>query len=290
MLTPYLTPENADELFAAATRQSKAGIERLLAERFPRPDLPPRIEALAPRRLTGQLSPGTVGARRGNWLRSQLSPTECECSQGLSHAVRSRVAPLAPGRYALQLTVGQATYEKLRHAQALLGHAVPSGELAEVFDRALDALIARLEQRKCAATARPRPRRQASANARHVPAAARRAVWERDGGRCTFVSVAGHRCAARHRLEFDHVEPVARGGRATAKGMRLRCRAHNQYAAECAFGAGFMEPEARGGSGAEAQAARRQSPRRGRRRGGTRPCGSGGGSRALAASARAARQ
>lgn len=169
--------------------------------------------------------------------------------------VRSRVAPLAPGRYALQLTIGQATYEKLRHVQALLGHAVPSGELVEVFDRALDALIARLEHRKCAATPRPRPRRQASANARHVPAAARRAVWERDGGRCTFVSVVGHRCAARHRLEFDHIQPVARGGRATAKGIRLRCRAHNQYAAECAFGAGFMEWKREAKQG-RAQAAR----------------------------------
>ena len=41
-------------------------------------------------------------------------------------------------------------------------------------------------------------------------------------------------------LEFDHVEEVARGGRASVTGIRLRCRAHNQYGAECAFGAGFM--------------------------------------------------
>jgi hypothetical protein len=73
-----------------------------------------------------------------------------------------------------------------------------------------------------------------------VPAEVRRAVWERDGGRCTFVSAAGHRCKARTRLEFDHVEPVARGGLATVKGIRLRGRAHNQYAAEREFGSDFM--------------------------------------------------
>ena len=28
--------------------------------------------------------------------------------------------------------------------------------------------------------------------------------------------------------------------RASVDGIRLRCRAHNQYAAECAFGTGFM--------------------------------------------------
>ena len=33
---------------------------------------------------------------------------------------------------------------------------------------------------------------------------------------------------------------VARGGAATVSTIRLRCRAHNQYAAECTFGAEFM--------------------------------------------------
>ena len=41
-------------------------------------------------------------------------------------------------------------------------------------------------------------------------------------------------------LEFDHIDPVARGGRATVEGVRLLCRVHNQYAAECTFGTGFM--------------------------------------------------
>ena len=54
------------------------------------------------------------------------------------------------------------------------------------------------------------------------------------------MSEAGHRCPARKRLEFDHVQEVARGGRATEANLRLRCRAHNQYGAECTFGAGFM--------------------------------------------------
>jgi len=247
MLAPCLTPENADELLATATHQNKAGIERLLAERFPQPDLPARIEALAP---ALQLVPGRVGTTEQPSAPGRMEPTGAQLVPGRvalndeppsPETVHTRLAPLAPGRYAFQFTVAQDTYEKLRYAQALLGHAVPSGELAEVFDRALDALISRLEQRKFAATTRPRQRRQrTSASARHVPADVRRAVWERDGGRCTFVSTAGHRCESRARLEYDHIEPVARGGRATVKGMRLRCRAHNQYAAECVFGAGFM--------------------------------------------------
>jgi hypothetical protein len=38
-------------------------------------------------------------------------------------------------------------------------------------------------------------------------------------------------------LEFDHIEPVARGGHATTANLRLRCRAHNQYEADRIFAA-----------------------------------------------------
>jgi len=165
------------------------------------------------------------------------------------------VAPLAPGRYALQLTMSQELHDDLRYAQKLLSHQVPSGEVAQVLHRALKALIGQLEKRKFAATSRPRQQAATpggrattgggvpdgtATRGRYVPAHVKRTVWERDAGRCTFVSDAGRRCPARTLLEFDHVDEVARGGRATVEGIRLRCRAHNQFGAECAFGAQFM--------------------------------------------------
>ena len=149
--------------------------------------------------------------------------------------------PLARERFVLQLTIGQTTHDKLRYAQTLLSHQIPSGDLAMVLERALDALIPQLEQRKFAATAKPRsghPRPTTSP--RHIPAHVKRSAWQRDQGQCTFVREAGRRCAARTRLEFDHVDEVARGGEATVARIRLRCRAHNQYGAECTFGAEFM--------------------------------------------------
>ena len=69
----------------------------------------------------------------------------------------------------------------------------------------------------------------------------KRAVRERDQGRCTFVAANGHQCDTRKMLEFDHVLPVARGGRSTIGNLRLRCRAHNQYEAEQVYGRRFME-------------------------------------------------
>ena len=118
-----------------------------------------------------------------------------------------------------------------------------------VEDRALDALIAQLERRKIGAAPRrasgaPRSR-PSTTGSRYIPAPVRRAVWERDQGPCTFIGAKGHRCGARRFLEFDHVHPVARGGKATVEGMRLRCRAHNQYEADRAFGAAFMSRKRR---------------------------------------------
>jgi len=169
--------------------------------------------------------------------------------------------------------IGKSMREKLRYAQALLSHAVPSGDVAQVLDRALDALIVEIEKRKLGAGTRLRPkfgpatparhrhhtppvsdrsvvtsmaaRSRLAARNRYVPARVRRAVWERDGGQCTFVGASGHRCESRRFLEFDHIDPVARGGRASVEGMRLRCRAHNQYEAERTFGAGFMSQKRR---------------------------------------------
>src|SRR2546422_1499817 len=48
MLAPYLTEDTADELVRAAAHLSKLELEQLLAQRFPRPEVPTRVEALAP--------------------------------------------------------------------------------------------------------------------------------------------------------------------------------------------------------------------------------------------------
>jgi hypothetical protein len=149
------------------------------------------------------------------------------------------VTPLAPERFGLQVTIDRETHELLQRARELMGHQNPTGEIAPVLKRALELLVTHLEKQKLAATTRPGPSRL-SASARHIPAAVKRAVRERDGERCTFVSGSGQRCPERARLEFDHQEPVARGGEATAENIRLRCRGHNQYAADCTFGAAFM--------------------------------------------------
>jgi hypothetical protein len=263
MLTPYLAAETVDELLTATAYRSKAEIERFLAQRFPRPDVPTQMRPLAPalptdllatrpvgtstdERVPGpvgtstdELAPGPVGTRVDPLA---LRPVEASPQRYVPACLGtpSKVTPLSSQRFALQVTIGRSTHDKLRYAQELLSHRSPSGEVAEVLDRALDVLIRELEKAKFAATKRPRRSRRPGTRPRHVPAEVKRAVWERDGGRCTFVSDAGRRCPSRKFLEFDHIDEVARGGRASVAGIRLRCRAHNQFSAERTFGVDFM--------------------------------------------------
>jgi hypothetical protein len=65
------------------------------------------------------------------------------------------VAPLAPDRYKVQLTIGRETYDKLRRAQDLLRHAIPNGDPAAIVDRALTVLLAALTRRKLTGTGCP---------------------------------------------------------------------------------------------------------------------------------------
>jgi hypothetical protein len=234
LLAPHLGPENASELLAAATHQSKAAIERLLAERFPKLDVPGQLAPIRPQVVANTESehaPGHVDV---------TAPPEDRRPAG--HVdTPARLNSIAPERFAVQFTLDQAGHDLLRQAQELLGPQVGRGDIAEVFHRALEHYVRHLERRKFAATARPGPARRTLAGSRHIPAHVKREVWRRDGGRCTYVSDSGRRCEARRGLEFDHVKEFARGGEATVDGIRLRCRGHNQFTAERTFGAGFMQ-------------------------------------------------
>jgi 5-methylcytosine-specific restriction endonuclease McrA len=147
----------------------------------------------------------------------------------------AEIKPLAPERFKVQFTASRETYNKLREAQNLLSHRIPNGDVAAVVDRALSALLGELRRTKHAAVARPRAARAGAGHGRHVPAAVKRAVWDRDGGQCALVGSAG-RCGERGFVEYHHVVPFAEGGQSTVDNLQLRCRAHNAYEAEQWFG------------------------------------------------------
>jgi 5-methylcytosine-specific restriction endonuclease McrA len=279
LLSRYLTEANVGDLVHAASHKTKAEIEQLIANRFPRPDLPERLKIIAetPAWLA-ELSPGKVEATPSSCPAPAVvllagkvtSPIESACpasSLELSPgkvappAPPSRMTPLAPQRYGFQFTGDQETREVYEEVRDLLSHQIPGGEMALVFKRALQLAKSELEKRKYAVTERPGRASGGSESSRHIPASVRREVHERDGDRCTFVSESGKRCDSRRMVEFEHDVTHACGGESTPNNLRLLCRAHNQLMAEREFGAEFMDAKRRAARArARTAAGKRQTP------------------------------
>ena len=230
LLAPHLTPENHRDVLALACHKSKREIEELIARLRPRPPVPDMIRKLPAPTHAGNKAPLQGGAQDA--LRTSRDDDTHEIMLAVAPpampapaippgppARRSSVSPLAPERYKVQFTASAEFHAKLREAQALLRHQIPDGDLEKIFDRVLEALLADLRKQKLAATERPRENRSqasgteptSSPSSRHIPAAVRRTVWARDGGRCAFVSTNGRRCAEEGFLEFHHVVPYASG-------------------------------------------------------------------------------
>jgi len=246
LLAPHLTEENAQALLAACVHKTKREIQLVLAARFPQPDLPTFIASLgaagaAPVTLPSpQVVLGQTPAMPDTVVEVGTSPAHSSAPARIDGPVIPVVTPLAPGRFGWQLTVDQETQDLMGDVEDLLGPDVRPGDMAAVLKFALRAAKEKLLQRKCAQTEQPRRGRHSKADRRHIPANVRRVVWKRDGGQCAFVSDTGHRCEERKDVQFDHIDPYAQGGEATVGGIRLLCRAHNQYEAERTFGAEFM--------------------------------------------------
>jgi hypothetical protein len=243
LLAPHLTEENHPSLLEAAVHRSKRGVELLLAERFPKPDVPQSIRKLPvpqpqPEMAVPSPTSNPIAARP-----SELSipPAPVPPLPAATPAPPPRpavVAPLSPKRFKLQLTISRKTRERLEEARDLLAHQVPDGDLAEVVDRALDVLVRELRRRKYAETEAPQKPRlvEEKGGTRHIPNHVKREAARRDGHQCTFVAENGQRCPARGKLEFHHIDPQAKGGPPTLSNVTLRCRAHNGFAAEADYG------------------------------------------------------
>jgi hypothetical protein len=239
LLASHLTEDNHLELLAVASGKSRRAVEELLAQRFRQPDVTSSIRKLPTTRPTpappiaAASTPGVRVTLADAAIAAPASPLPAHPAPPKQRPV---IAPLSPDRYQIRFTASAKTCEKLRLAQDMLRHAVPTGDTAEIIDRALTLLLDDLARKKFAKTDRPRASHGAAPGSRYNAAKLRRAVWIRDGGRCAFVSKGGRRCNERAFVEFHHLDPYGVGGEATVDTMELRCQAHNKYEAELFYG------------------------------------------------------
>ncbi len=255
LLVPLVTADNCAGLLERAAHRSKREIEELVAELAPRAAVPASIRKLPERRDTKASipSPGDRSDRTvpGSGKDAQLFPGTAAAARTPDSTGQSafppahereheRVEPLSPARYKVQFTASAGFRDKLERLKALMRREVPSGDFAEIIERAVSEKLERLEARRFAKAAAPRKSLTdtvPSARSRHLPAAVRRAVHERDQGRCRFVDEDGRRCSERLRLEFHHRHPFGMGGDHSLSNISLLCAAHNRYLAERDYGA-----------------------------------------------------
>lgn len=248
LLRPHLTPANHEALLTAARHKSKRDVELQIATLAPKPDLRPLVRKVASPMLVASPTPtlpASQDAEPATGAPIGHAALEPGAAARPAMPTRPSLLPLAEDRYVLRITIDAQTQAKLRRAQDLLGHSVPNGDPAAIIDRALAVLVRELERVKLAKTDRPRaatPRASMASvpaarrsSTRHIPAAVKRAVWERDQGRCAFEGRQG-RCSETGRLEVHHLIPFACGGPSTLANLALRCRAHNSYEGALRFG------------------------------------------------------
>jgi hypothetical protein len=246
LLGPHLTAENHVHLLERASGKGKREIELLVAEVAPKPDVPNRMRKLPEARDSIQALPlatPTVPASDAPLARACDPDPASFKLETPRH--RASSTPRSPGRYKLELAVGQGAHDKLNQLKELLRHQIPDGDLAVIVERALALLLDNTMKQRFAQTKKPRivkrRTRQRKSNSRYIPRAVVREVHQRDDGQCTFVSSDGKRCSERGFLQLHHHDvPYGKGGKATPENLRLACHAHNALFAERDYGRDYM--------------------------------------------------
>jgi 5-methylcytosine-specific restriction endonuclease McrA len=274
-LAPHLTRENWETVLARATHRTKREVEELIAELAPRPDAPTVVRRLPDRSTATALlrdSSPVLPLDRGLGLdrveppalerspsgapesaateRVDSAPPVTEARRGLAdrrdggraapgRAQPSSIEPLSPGRYRVQFTASAPFRDKLERLAAPMRSSVPDGDLSAILEQAVTEKLERVEAKRFAKTNAPRrglSGSDSSPSTRHLPAAVRRAVYERDEGRCRYVDQQGRRCTARDGLEFHHRRPFGYGGEHSLANIALACKCHNRFLAEIDYG------------------------------------------------------
>ncbi len=247
MLHGHLTEANRKTVLERATHMSKRQIEKLIAELCPKPDVPPKMRKLPERQGRAEPKPANnvqLGPDR------VVSNSEAERNNpGVGRSATDQPAPpptqtaelkpLSPARYKVVFTASAELHDKLERLQALMHSSGDEGDLASVIEAAVTEKLERLEAKRYGKTKTPRKSLEetdTSPSCRAIPAPVRRAVYERDRGRCCYVNPSGRRCTETKRLEYHHIQPYGRGGDHSPENVCLLCRTHNGYLAEQDYG------------------------------------------------------
>ena len=155
------------------------------------------------------------------------------------------IAVAAPGASTISPRVdfsfrgSPALREAIERAKRLLSHKYPFGDMDDILSEIVKEYLERHDPQRTLELGGIAPAKGSSS----ISAPIRRAVWARDGGRCTFVGPDGTRCQSRRMLEIDHRLPRALGGVDAATNLRLLCWPHNDAERRRILGEGKLSTD-----------------------------------------------
>ncbi len=247
-LSKVLTPENREEVLPRFFHLSKSEAKEVAVEIQPA-QLPPlrdvvtTVRTTPPALLTAGPDLGHVVHPANQLPTRQPAPAPTLAPVPPSGPTAS-VDPLTKDTSRVHVTVSRRFLAKLDAARDALFHSKPGAGLEEILEAGLDLLLERAASRRGRVKKplrQPRPSVDPGHVPSHVPAHVRRAVWERDGGRCQWPLASGGICGSTRGVELDHRVARALGGPPTIENLRCLCRLHNDLAAREAFGDALMD-------------------------------------------------
>ena len=141
-LRKHLTSDNVDELLREASGKSTREVEKMVAARFPRPDVPTCVEPVAPRALLSPVSPIVA-------THTDAAPTwSLSLAASPAPGPRPRVEPLSATRYRVELAVSAGTKDKIDRIKDLMRHRNPTGDLEIILEASLALLLVQLEKER----------------------------------------------------------------------------------------------------------------------------------------------
>ena len=143
-------------------------------------------------------------------------------------------------RVKIEFVADEAVAQKIERAKQILRHKYPQGKLEDIVNEALESLLEKKDpERKIKRhSEKNEVKRRILAgslelhsrdDSRYIPKVIQREAYQRDEGKCSYVSPEGKQCRERNFLELDHIHPWSLGGTSTSENLRLLCRTHNQY-------------------------------------------------------------
>ncbi len=149
--------------------------------------------------------------------------------------IRETIKPVTATISMMNLPATDELIAEIGELKGFLAHSNPGITTAELFSLLAKEKLAAIKKKKANNSAAPLKRVDkapdagaSGANAgeenRYVPAHINRKLWARDQMKCT-------NCESTYAVQRDHRIPFRKGGKTTAKNLRLLCRSCNQRAA-----------------------------------------------------------